>query len=1261
MKKEGNSENCYEKPQMKKKIIPGLFLGIITLLLMLSVYPLHLWNDTFTDAYDSSQGTDILQLSDTIFVNQKFHAKEIYLKSIEFTLENLTDPSGKGCLTATLSDRNNKILWTKDLPYRSIKTGKPVKLKVRQPCEPEGEYRLELRPSTGTLAGVRMVSHLWQAPEGNDTYTYHGKHKTGGLALCYRYAKYYRKIQILMIWMVCMAVSLTVLYLIYDKEAAKAIVAASRKIGIWRQVWVILALVSAFQMNAYLSSFVTVKKTLRVMLPSLCLWIVTGIFTWQLCRLTDWKKCLQRFKKSLTSEKELLGVLGISAILRLLMFGNIPKWDAGEYYYSLGTACKNYEFTFESFFENFRLCTHSNLGFSFMMGIAEFLSPGNPKGVYAWNLVLTLFSLFCVYTLAQECWLQGSKQSAALVTLAVSVTPLFLGTFSYVNVDYVLVLFFVYVLYFAHKREYILLAFSVVLLSQSKETGVVITIGYFGMKILLDFVSEKGGIIQRAVGCFRKWYVWAAVPAGVMYALQIFKLGGFSSWVQSADTSEETSVIGWSNTGINCFGFQPAYICYKLKQLLILNFSWLLAAVLAAGLVVLLIRTVRCGRKVKWHRMLELAGAMTAFLLFGILYVTYTLSRYHILFATLLVLLALYVLYQALDGWLDRKIFYRITGLICGLLFIQTFWNIDPLSSDTFEEVSIGSGHTMLFTDFGQGYFGDAFVTNYQYNWIDKAYNRMLKEMDYDTRQSLILTRRQLLGTHLNGNPGYYDVQWDPVKKKRVISRRNQSRLKDIQVDAVTRPFSQLPFSYVAYHVPDAIRQQSALVFLPYYEEEEEKYLELYENYCYAAPVQEAQAYGGSISWYPLLKKDRYCYVSLGDLKDALAARDSQRHTQDVSYDSGTTQDFKISDWNEAFYERLCKAGWSQAKIREYNTYRKLGTGIVKQEEGNRKVIRNMDVITMEMEVYSMDGEPLSAEYVGNCFNNRYTDIVVGNGSLLPEVEDALTGARIGTTVQAEVTIPKDYPALFAYAGQKLRFVMKPLKVTGTMEPDSKNQKGLSTIAAETVWGYYRDQAMKQLLLETVNTDFAYDPVRLEHEIKQLDLYLDTYFVSCKITQQEFLQEYLKVSEEEFEILKTELAKASIRAGQVKAIEEYRMYRFYESGKDGLYKGSGFYSDGWMSDTGRLFVMNTKKHRKITVKYYAPDRMDGETIAVWKDNTCIKTWTIRSGIHEVVWELEEDAGVKYDIQISSSFNPQQEGSGEDVRDLSVRVDRIRLD
>lgn len=65
---------------MKKKIIPGLLLGVIALLLMLSVYPLQLWNGSYTDQYDSSQETNILPVVGFDLCKTEFSRKRNLLK-----------------------------------------------------------------------------------------------------------------------------------------------------------------------------------------------------------------------------------------------------------------------------------------------------------------------------------------------------------------------------------------------------------------------------------------------------------------------------------------------------------------------------------------------------------------------------------------------------------------------------------------------------------------------------------------------------------------------------------------------------------------------------------------------------------------------------------------------------------------------------------------------------------------------------------------------------------------------------------------------------------------------------------------------------------------------------------------------------------------------------------------------------------------------------------------------------------------------------
>lgn len=1231
---------------MNKKITVSIFFGIVVVVLMLLVYPFRLWNGIQLDQYEEAAKTEVLRLSERFSVKQRFQAQQKKLQAIYIALENIHDPAENGYLTVSLLDEAENVLQEQHVSYRQFENGKLSKIKTEYLCEENKDYVIKLIPCAGTYADIRIVSHSKNAPSSSDTYEYRGKRKSGGLAMHYQYEKYFRKIQVLMIWMVCFAVYMTFILLWNSRRSRDAVMAAVNKRQTWEQILVILVLVSAFQFHAYISPAVTVKKTLRVMMPSLILWIITVSMIYRLYRTVNWKETVIKLKGFLLREKFVCAVLAVSAFIRLLMFDTMPKWDAGEYYYSLSNACRNYQFTFQSFFENFRLCTHSNLGFSFMMGIAEFLSPGNPKGVYLWNLILTLYALYCLYMLGLKHWLKSSRPCAAIVTLAVSVTPLFLGTFAYVNVDYTLALFFIFVVYYESERKYLLMAFSTLILSQIKETGVVVVAGYFGMKILLDFWQEKGGILKKFCGCLHKVYMWIAMWAAVVYGLQIIRLGGFTEWQNQAD--DGISSMQWSDSGIHYFGFQPEYIVYKLKQFFILNFAWLLVILLTVCLVVMILRRITAKKKICCPAVLPMTGVMSALALFGSMYVTYTLSRYNILFAMLLSVITLCMLYYAIEGWRSRRLFYSITGVLCVLMCIQSFWNIDVVSKKTFQDVPIGKDHTMLLSSYRLEYFGDGLVTNYQYHWLDQAYDKMLDDIDYDPKQGLILTRSQALGTQINGNPPAYEVEWDPVRRKRVIRNADGSHRKSVNITPVSSMFSQIPFQYYVYETKDAIKPESYFINVPLYQEDEKAYLKMYEAYCYAAQAQRAGAYGGEIIYYPLIKKDEYCYISLGDLKDAL----SDQHRE---------KNVKEKDWNQIFYQYLCEEGWSRKKVSEYYDYRLNNSGKRYELEDAGSTIHKMDIIDMELEVYDAENKKLSTEFVGNVFNHKYSNIVVGTGCLLKEADQALTGAEIGKTVETDVQIPEDYPALGRYAGQRMHFVIRPLKITGKIEYKEEDQDKLYSNSTDIVWNYYRDLAMKRLLLETVSSDFDYDQTLLTCEQKAIDEYFDMYFLNCGITEEEFLRKYLKVSREEYKTLKMMLAQAAIRAEQIHAVDEYDMYQFYKKGKDGCYQGNGFYSDGWMSsDTADLFVVNTKNKENVSMKYYANAQMDGAVVSIWKDHRCIGQQNMKEGLNEIVWKLGEDVNGKYEIKVSASFNPAKEGSGEDQRDLSILVQSITI-
>ena len=106
--------------------------------------------------------------------------------------------------------------------------------------------------------------------------------------------------------------------------------------------------------------------------------------------------------KNLTSFVEkhkvmLIGLL-IICVVRLPYLNNLPRWDAGEYYYRLTQGLKNCTFdSFTDFQKNFALCGHPTLIFSIIYLIGELMFPGEVIGVNLVSLVLTLIAFWCVY------------------------------------------------------------------------------------------------------------------------------------------------------------------------------------------------------------------------------------------------------------------------------------------------------------------------------------------------------------------------------------------------------------------------------------------------------------------------------------------------------------------------------------------------------------------------------------------------------------------------------------------------------------------------------------------------------------------------------------------------------------------------------------------------------------------------------------------------------------------------------------------------
>lgn len=930
------------------------------------------------------------------------------------------------------------------------------------------------------------------------------------------------KLQIVMLIFIIAIISIAAVYFKYNKFNLKELVSKNLL-----QIYFAFFMVSIFNLAAYYSDIVKADKSLTQIWQAVIIWIITLLLSVRLiwrAKKKD-KGSIKSIKKTFFEHKFIMLSLMFIIVIRIPMLGSMQRWDAGEYYYGLGTACSKYQFTLASFLKNFRLSQHSNLGFSFIMGIAEFLNPRGISGVLIWNLILTAIAMFCLYELIQKKLLLGcTKLVAATITLAVSCSPIFLGTFAYVNVDYLLALFLIFVIYLEYKQWYVAMFFCTVILSQTKETGVVVVFGYFSYKILKDFLRLKGNIVSRLNSYLRFNYIWVMLFTSVMYALEIIRLGKITTWVQSKDSS---SSMGWSSTGINCFGIQFYYIIYKLKQFFILNFTWILVVIVILSMILLIYFKVFLKRNIKLNQYNELFGANIAFLVFSVIYITYTLQRYNIVFELSFVILALCIFYQAFESVIGKKIYCGIIYFLTLLFIGQSFFSIDKISEKQFGTVSTVKSH-MTVSSYIIPFNGDGFVTNYQYSWLDRAFNKLLQTIHYNSEKQVLLTSRQKSGTQINGNGKLYRVGYDTLKKKRIIIEKKNNEDK-INTIASYKIFSRLPYKYYRWETNSKINDYAVMFFIPYYEENIYNELAPYQNYCYTTDTENVETFGGNLYYNELIKKDTYTSASILDLKNA---------------DNNNTKN-KIS-LEKLVNEELLKSDWTANNIDNYYNNNLLLNYEKSTQSAERDIIQKGDIINMNIEVYDDKGTKLDTRYIGNYKTNIYKNVIVGENILMDDIYNKLIGAKLQKTYKVVSKVPENYENLLELKEKKLTFLITPLEITGYAnynQVSDEDKKSIFVTTSNDMWTIISKEIKRNILCNTIDSDYDYNMDEITKQKEYIEQYFNKYWKNNQISKEKYLNDFIKCSDGEFEELKEELAKSAIRETQLdKILQAYKKY-----------------------------------------------------------------------------------------------------------------------
>ena len=436
-----------------------------------------------------------------------------------------------------------------------------------------------------------------------------------------------------------------------------------------KQLFIISFFIMFFLISAYISEYTNIPFSARVCLP------INAIFVFCIGNLICWIYVVFLTKYSLKirikiSPKKLIPILFLAIIptlIRLPMLDTLQRWDAGEYYYALGNACQSFTYSWSGFFDSFRLCNHTTLGFSLLMAPGEFLNPRGITGVLIINLLLTTGSVICLYLLLKKVFNQISDRYLWGIAMIYSIVPFFLGSFGYLTPDYIVPIVFIFAVMAEYKKEYLLEFFWFSIMANTKEFSIIIIFGYFLAKFIFTIISN-----WRHKDCYkiilRNGSLWAGLLSGLFFLLILFLQGGIL-WKGG---NPDSNTVSFSNTGINCFGINFSYILFRLKQHFILNFSWIITLLVIINIIIYWIKRKKSTYSfIKNEFLVSLGGALGFAILSNMIYITAGAYRYATFFLALYPVFAILFCYKTVKYFLPKACKLMIPIIGC-LFFIET-------------------------------------------------------------------------------------------------------------------------------------------------------------------------------------------------------------------------------------------------------------------------------------------------------------------------------------------------------------------------------------------------------------------------------------------------------------------------------------------------------------------------------------------------------------------------------------------------------------
>ncbi len=426
-------------------------------------------------------------------------------------------------------------------------------------------------------------------------------------------------------------------------------------------------------------------------------------------------------------------IFTLHIVIRSGMLGSYQWSDANEYFSKFELSMYYPNILMYDVIHGGSICGHIAHGFMFVSMLGQVINTSAGMGFQYSYMVMGAVSAVCLFNIFRVVFPDKKTYVSAIAGFIVSIQPMFLGLSTSMQMEYPLTVLFIFALCAFLTERHILMLFWLVMLGTCKETGSMMAFSmlfFILVYYLTEYVRKNGGF-KKAIKKIKIWQYIVFAMFILVCIVAFIKILFMPAWggVRIID------VLKIGGDGRLNFRFDSAHFMMKVRQLFVLNFSWLWALILVVCLAVMAFVPVVRNKKVinrsAFSFIVIQYAVYTIFLLF---FLEAKQPRYNILSDVLFMFIAMTMLIRVLDRWFA---FVPASLVVAGLAFVESFVTIDPVSLAVFSHVNTGE-MPMVWTGATKKEFpvmevniGDFGYYNYQYMFMDRAVDEMLDKVNY--------------------------------------------------------------------------------------------------------------------------------------------------------------------------------------------------------------------------------------------------------------------------------------------------------------------------------------------------------------------------------------------------------------------------------------------------------------------------------------------------------------------------------------------------